>query len=192
MNRKAMAELRARLLAKKTADDDRKFIDNVGVSQQAIHTALTTTATSPILETTKETEHMNEPKRDEYMEGIMNKGSDQASNELMTSLAAAEEDEKVSCAVEGGSVQVVEEKNRPRRKRHYVGKTSSGVFELVYADLNTPGDFAACETTEKYGTVLGPFRVKASAIYYLDNLTTNPYVRCVADAERLYRESKKQ
>lgn len=65
-----------------------------------------------------------------------------------------------------------------KRKRHYVAKMD-GVAELHYLDTATVNP-----------ALLGPFKTKKLAQWYIDNLASNPNIQCVADVMMMYRALK--
>jgi hypothetical protein len=75
-----------------------------------------------------------------------------------------------------------------QRKRHYVG-TNSTLNNLLYINDKDEDNLAACRIT--YSKFIGPFRTKASALYYKNTFARNPHINCVADAEKLFKVAKK-
>jgi len=76
------------------------------------------------------------------------------------------------------------------RTRIYVGIVSRETvrFREVFRSERTP---TRESTGLRYAAVIGPFRTMAGAEFMRDHGERNPHCQCVADAERLAKESRK-
>lgn len=69
------------------------------------------------------------------------------------------------------------------KRRLYVGASPNG--RELFRAAETP----TVETHPQYRYAIGPFRTVAGARFMAEHGERNPHVTCVADAERLARQS---
>lgn len=221
MNRKAMAALRSRLAAKtgtesnaavitsgettriklNSPEDIEKALDALFLPKNAFAgMALTTDNSVPIVEAMNSEEQdmaHNDAllaaeaeeegltaERIAYVEGLElpeppTEANLQAEHDAMCA-------HSVGCGVEDDGLV----SSRPRRKRHYIAV--GPLFpELVYIDARTPG--VMTEMALKYCALVGPFRTKEPAAWFVDQVINKgaifPHASTAREVEHLFRES---
>lgn len=73
-----------------------------------------------------------------------------------------------------------------KRKRHYVDRNG----RLVYLSDAAAREYRVDALELGIGKLVGPFKTKGCAQFFLDQSPTNHHIKCVADAERIYKRSK--
>ena len=74
---------------------------------------------------------------------------------------------------------------RKKLMRIYLGLNAANYLREVFKFSKTPTK----KDTPQYSAVVGPFRTKRAALFMRDCGVNNPHVQCVADAERIAKES---
>jgi hypothetical protein len=179
MNRQAMAALRARLQAK--------------IAEQK---PLTTPETSQYLPEEKEPMSNDTAVLDEvFTEQHEEKTAMLAivNDTLLTGpeeeeLSEEEDDMEQVSTVNLAPVSPHPTKVRPRRKRHYVGRTADGKCELLYVDMRVPG--VAEELHAKFQLIPCAFRTRTIAEWYIENAANLPGVKTARDAEKAFKAEK--
>jgi hypothetical protein len=85
--------------------------------------------------------------------------------------------------------------SKPKRKRHYVGileakSIGASIYRLWYLSKERAELLNKDGAELGLGRLIGPFRTKGCAKFFIDVAPRNAHIQCVADAERIYRKSK--
>lgn len=199
MNRKEMAALRARLHAKQSKPEMnlsegilREFREETGINPLPAmehiivsDIVLTTDTPVPMLETPEENTTMS---NEDQQVGVAD----------VTSALQAEHDAVCS---DPECQEKPARSARPRRKRHYIALASNletaapgkaALFaELLYVDAKAPG--VRDEIEGKYSQIIGPFRTKAPAEWFVKESQSGAifqHVTCASDVVSLFNKSQ--